>query len=77
MRMKKLEKMQVLANAKVYDPITYNEFLSDLGNTPLNKIKRQYGETVVEDTRAYFIKHPSPRFLWIQNGCVGPEPEVL
>ena len=48
MRMKKLEKIQALAQAKVYDPITYDEFLSDLGNTPLNKIKLQYGETVAE-----------------------------
>lgn len=74
--MTKRYKMEALANAKVFDPITYNEFLQGLGNTPLNQIKKKYGEEVAEDTRKYFIKHPSARFLWIQNGCHGPEPKV-
>ncbi len=71
---KRSKDIQALALARVYDPITYVDFLRGLGNTPLNKIKRSYGETVVEDTRNYFVQHPSPRFIWIQNGCKGPEP---
>jgi hypothetical protein len=67
--LKKLNDMQALANCKTYDPITYDEFLSTLGDTTLTKIKQMYGETVAEDTRGYFMRHPSKRFVWIQNGC--------
>lgn len=72
--MTKRYKMEALAAAKVFDPIAYNEFLQGLGNISLNKIKKKYGEEVAEDTQKYFIKHPSARFLWIQNHCIGPEP---
>jgi len=51
-------------------------FCKQFANVPLQDIVNYYGENTVMRVKEYFKLHPSPRFLWIQNGCIGPEPKV-
>jgi hypothetical protein len=49
-------------------------FCETFADTPLQDIANYYGDDTARRVQSYFKEHPSPRFVWIQTGCKGPEP---